>query len=431
MAIQTVHRTYRASIQNQHQVRDDLDALGFAASKLWNVGRWTAQRIWDACGQIPDANPLMAYLKSHERYADLHSQSSQRVLQELGEAFTGWYGHRGNGNETANPPGYRKHGDNHPRSTVTFKQAGFKHDATHGYLRLSKGQNLKEHRSDFVLCSYETRPDVDLADDSVSVTQIRAVWTGGGWELHIVCTVETEIPDAPGVGTAGVDLGICNIAAVSFGDETLLYPGGALKADKHYFKRVEYECEGEHGPSNTARWAKRTLKRRQHHHLHVLSADIISQCVERNVGRLFVGDLSGIRAEDNGDGRNWGRHGNKRLHGWAFAKLTDMIEYKGEAVGIDVVVDSERDTSKTCAVCGHKDGSQRVHRGLYHCEQCGRTANADCTGAENCRQTLLPNPDAFDRLDRDNGCLAQPAVRLFDCSEGTFAPREQVTACKP
>ena len=76
MANQVVTRTYRARICNYSQVRDDLDSLGFAASKLWNVGRWTAQRVWDACGQIPGANALTAYLNTHERYADLHSQSS-------------------------------------------------------------------------------------------------------------------------------------------------------------------------------------------------------------------------------------------------------------------------------------------------------------------------------------------------------------------
>ncbi|UWG47789.1 Transposable element, IS605 OrfB family [Halanaeroarchaeum sp. HSR-CO] len=115
MAKRVVTRTYRARIYNYSQVRDDLDSLGFAASKLWNVGRWTVQRVWDACGQIPDANALMSYLKNHERYADLHSQSSQRVLQELGEAFTSWYGKRGNGDENANPPGYRNHKAEHPR----------------------------------------------------------------------------------------------------------------------------------------------------------------------------------------------------------------------------------------------------------------------------------------------------------------------------
>ena len=85
--------------------------------------------------RFPGANALTAYLKNHERYADLHSQSSQRVLQELGEAFTSWYGKRGNEDTNANPPGYRKHDGDHPRSTVTFKQAGFKHDATNNRIR--------------------------------------------------------------------------------------------------------------------------------------------------------------------------------------------------------------------------------------------------------------------------------------------------------
>ena len=155
MAKQVVRRTYRARICNYSQVHNDLDSLGFAASKLWNVGRWTAQRVRDACGQIPDANALMAYLKNHERYADLHSQSSQRVLQELGEAFTSWYGKRRNGDTNANPPGYRKHNDDHPRSTITFKAAGFKHDTHNNRVRLSKGKNLKEDWSDFVLCEYD------------------------------------------------------------------------------------------------------------------------------------------------------------------------------------------------------------------------------------------------------------------------------------
>ncbi len=38
MAIEVVDRTFVASIRNQREVQPDLDALGFAASKLWNVG---------------------------------------------------------------------------------------------------------------------------------------------------------------------------------------------------------------------------------------------------------------------------------------------------------------------------------------------------------------------------------------------------------
>jgi putative transposase len=151
VAKETVDRTYVASIRNQRQVRDDLDALGFSASKLWNVGRWVCDRVWSETGHIPGHNELTTYLKTHERYDDLHSQSSQRVLQELAEAFNGWYGHRRNGDTRASPPGYRKHGDDHPRSTVTFKQKGFKVDTKNGRVRLSKGENHKSSWTDFIL----------------------------------------------------------------------------------------------------------------------------------------------------------------------------------------------------------------------------------------------------------------------------------------
>jgi len=32
-------------------------------------------------------------------------------------------------------------------------------------------------------------------------------------------------------------------------DEYVLYPGNSLKQDKHYFKRAEYDTEGDNGPS--------------------------------------------------------------------------------------------------------------------------------------------------------------------------------------
>ena len=425
MAKQVVTRTYHARICNYSQVRNDLDSLGFAASKLWNVGRWTAQRVWDACGQIPDANALMAYLKNHERYADLHSQSSQRVLQELGEAFESWYGKRQNGDTNANPPGYRKHNDDHPRSTITFKAAGFKHDTHNNRVRLSKGKNLKEEWSDFVLCEYDAIGPSGRTIENVQ--QVRAVYEHGIWRLHFVCRVSIDDRESPGDGVAGIDLGICNLATVSYGDESVLYPGGALKADEYYFAKKRAETD-----DSTSREARRLdTKRtdRRTHFLHTLSKDIVSESVKRGVGTIVVGDLGGIREDENGDARNWGKHGNLDLHGWAFDRFTSMLDYKAEERGIAVITKSERNTSKTCSTCGRSADRQRVQRGLYVCE-CGLVANADSNGAENIRQKVLPNL-ACDGGDRDNGWLAQPAVRLFDCSEGRFAPREQVVNREP
>ncbi|WP_160133539.1 RNA-guided endonuclease InsQ/TnpB family protein [Halococcus salsus] len=417
-------RTFEATILNQRQVRDDLDQLGWAASKLWNVGRYYAQGMWDDTGEIPDDGELKRELKGHERYTDLHSQSSQRVLEELAEAFNGWFAKRRNGDDRARPPGYRKHGDSHPRSTVSFKAAGFKHDAQYQRVRLSKGRNLKEHRSDFVLCEYKTRPDVDLTEWDIQ--QVRAVHKRGEWRLQFVCRTTID-PQPPGDEVAGIDLGICNFAAVSFGGDSLLYPGGALKEDEYYFAKKRAECDDSF--SREARRLDQKRTDRRTHFLHTLSKEIVAKCVEREVGTIVVGDLGGIREDENGDPTNWGDHGNMDLHGWAFDRFTTMLDYKAEAEGIEVETVSERDTSKSCSVCGRCDDSQRVERGLYVCDECGLVANADTNGAENIRQKVLPNL-ATDGGDRDNGWLAQPATRLFSRTRGAFFPRSEA-GCEP
>ena len=228
---------------------------------------------------------------------------------------------------------------------------------------------------------------------------------------------------------AGVDLGICNFAAVSFGGESVLYPGGALKEDEYYLTKKRAETDDSASREAKRLDQKRTARRT--HFLHALSKTIVEECVERDVGTLVVGNLGGIREDDEtGESRNWGDHGNLDLHGWAFDRFTTLLDYKAEAEGIDVELVSERDTSKSCSACGHTDDNQRVERGLYVCEECETVANADVNGAENIRQKVLPSL-ATDGGDRDNGWLAQPAVRLFDRSEGSFAPREQVVNREP
>jgi len=417
-------RTYRVKIVNYSQVSGDLDQCGFSASKLWNVARYYTQGRWDEDGEIPDDSELKSELKEHERYSDLHSQSSQRVLEELAESFTSWYKARQHGDEDANPPGYRKHGDEHPRSTVTWKQKGIKHDSKHNQLRLSKGFNLKNHRSDFILCEYETRPDVTVEN----IQQVRAVWNGDRWELHLVCKVEVLVEDAPGDNTAGIDLGIKNYLAIAYDDgDAELYLGNVLKEDKHYFTRDEYGTEGENGPSRRALRARKKLSRRKNHFLHALAKHIVEQCIDHEVGRIAIGDLSEIREEENGDSRNWGRSGNKKLHGWEFDRFTNLLEYKAEEHGILVDRTSEHDTSKTCSCCGRKRDANRVERGLYVCESCDATMNADVNGAVNIRRKITQNPPTE---DMSNGRLARPVAYLFSQTSGSFHPREQVS-CEP
>ncbi len=202
---------------------------------------------------------------------------------------------------------------------MTWKQKAIRHDTTNGRVRLSKGANHKEHPRawEYILVEYETRPGVTVEN----LQQVRAVSdkAKGRWELHLVCKHEVETPDAPGNKTAGIDLGICNFAAVAYStEEADLYPGNRLKQDGYYFPKEIVKCDDSGGQEATrlhAKWSERRT-----HFFHSLAKHIVQRCIENGVGHINVGKLAGVREDDNGNGnsKNWGKHGNLDLHGWAF-----------------------------------------------------------------------------------------------------------------
>ena len=81
-------RTITAALTNGREgVVCDLNSLTRSGSKIWNVARWTISRIWDHTGKIPDEGPLKSYMKNQACWKDLHSQSSQAIVEELSGAF--------------------------------------------------------------------------------------------------------------------------------------------------------------------------------------------------------------------------------------------------------------------------------------------------------------------------------------------------------
>jgi len=160
-----VHRTHRAKIRNHSQVAESLDRHGWAASKLWNVANYHSRDVWEETGEIPDHEELKNELKDHTKYKGLHSQSSQRVLEELAEAFNSWYS---SNDDRDNPPGYRKQNyhdqqgrrvhEEHPRSTVTWKQNGIRHDTKTTVSASPKAQTTRNTRKRGNTFSSNTNP---------------------------------------------------------------------------------------------------------------------------------------------------------------------------------------------------------------------------------------------------------------------------------
>jgi putative transposase len=180
-----------------------------------------------------------------------------------------------------------------------------RHDTKHNRFRLSKGANHKDHPRDwdYILVEYEVRDDAEVEN----IQQVRAAYDSPKeqWELHLVCKHEIETPESPGDETAGIDLGICNFAAVAYSAEQAdLYPGNRLKQDGYYFPKEIAKCD-DSGVERATRLHHRWSERRTHF-FHGLAKHIVERCGERGVDYINIGELSGIREDGNGDAKNWG-----------------------------------------------------------------------------------------------------------------------------
>jgi len=101
---------------------------------------------------------------------------------------------------------------------------------------------------------------------------------------------------------------------------------------------------------------------------------------------IVLEDLSFIR-----ENLDYGAYMNRRLHGWAFARLTDRIEDKAADAGIPVRFVNPAYTSQTCHACGHigRRGSQAEFRCTN--DECWVTEyQADINAAANIAGRLDP-----------------------------------------
>jgi len=112
--------------------------------------------------------------------------------------------------------------------------------------------------------------------------------------------------------------------------------------------------------------------------LNRISKEIVSLADSAN-SYIVVGDLKGIRKSTKG------RRFNRIVSNMAYHKLTQMIKYKAEMLGISVIEVDETNTSKICHICG--EVGKRKTQGLFVCKTCGKY-NADLNGAINIYKRL-------------------------------------------
>ena len=206
----------------------------------------------------------------------------------------------------------------------------------------------------------------DLFDGELSVGEFRLQRNRTNWVLHVTVEYEIEPVEMPDDPTAvGFDIGEskllmgCALTEQGTPKEPFLFDGSRarhLRKEMHTtLKRLqERDC---------AEWR---CDERFDYYQNALT-DIVEKASRQAVEYaqqfadpvIVLEDLSYIR-----ENLDYGKYMNRRLHGWAFARLTHRIEDKAADAGIPVRFVNPAYTSQTCHACGHigRRGSQAEFR---------------------------------------------------------------------
>ncbi|WP_312911714.1 transposase [Natronosalvus caseinilyticus] len=199
-----------------------------------------------------------------------------------------------------------------------------------------------------------------LIDGDVTVGEFRLQEHRTNWVLHVTVEYEIAEPETPDDPTyIGFDLG-----------ESKLLTGCALQRDtptrpliidgkRARALRKEMFTTLKRLQERDADWR---VDERFDHYQNALT-DIVEKASREAVEYaesfddpvIVMEDLSYIR-----ENLDYGKYMNRRLHAWAFARLTDRIGDKALEAGIPVEIVNPRYTSQTCHACGHigRRGSQ-------------------------------------------------------------------------
>jgi putative transposase len=207
--------------------------------------------------------------------------------------------------------------------------------------------------------------------------QIRVLRRGDGyWYAQFIC-VDVPLKPLPSTGREiGVDVGIKSFGVTSIDGDPPIKNPRHYEAAQAKLAAAQQKLAGRKKKSKRRRKQQKlvaklhlkTARQRRHFH-HVTALQLVKEydfiCVEDlNIKGLAQGWLS------------------KQVHDAGWGQFANILTYKAESAGRDLVKVNPRGTSQNCSACGvqvPKDLSVRVHV----CPDCGYTADRDLNAAKN------------------------------------------------
>lgn len=391
-----------------------IEELSFHTTKLYNIVNYDCRE-----------NGFKSYIEAEKEYKEnwhnqfLHSHTYQQCLKVLEKNWKSYFAsikdYKKNPNKykgEPKPPKFKNH--TNKKNEVIFTKAGIR--VKNNILMLSLSKVMQEK---FQVKSLNFSIDTEkLPVNFEALQQIKIKWDNSikQWYLILIYNKEEE-NKVTGNNIMSIDLGRDNLATLTFLEDTESYliDGKVLKSKISYYNKEIARLNSigmkQVGDSkkfkNTKQINKLYIKRNNfvNDYIHKASRKIIDLALQHNCNTIVIGDIEGIKQENN----------VKSFVNMPHQKLVDKIEYKAKLVGLKVVYVKENYTSGCSALDleninkANYDKSRRIVRGLFRSNQ-GILVNSDVNGSLNILRKYVKDkciPKLIQSV-MDNGGLNTP-----------------------
>jgi len=232
-----------------------------------------------------------------------------------------------------------------------------------------------------------------------TINQVRIVPKGSHYVIEVIYSVEPEYcDDIDKDKILSIDLGVDNIAILTSNQpefRPVLVNGRVIKSINQWYNKVlaHLKSQLQFGQRTSKRINRLTFKRNQRiqNQLHHVSRYIIDLMLENGIGTLVVGKNDGWKQSIK-----IGKCNNQTFVQIPHSRLIDMLRYKAELVGIDVIVVEESYTSKCSFLDREEVGRHEVYAGRRvtrskFVSSTGQVIHADVNGSLNVMRKVFPN----------------------------------------
>ena len=359
--------TERHVIKKSNKLYSELDSMSYLSKNLYNQALYRIRQHYFNTKEYLNYYSNVKQLTKEKQadYIALPAKIAQWVVKQVDQNFRSFFASL-KSNKVNHKVSIPKYLEKNSRYILTFtSQAISRKELKLGYLKLSG-------------CSGR----IKLVH--TDVRQIRVIPRNKLFVVEVIYNID-EKSRFDNDNYVGIDIGLNNLATVGGNKiSPVLINGRQLKSKQDTRKNKNV---------NSDKIRKLTQKRNNKikDYLHKASRKLVNHLVSNNVSKVVIGHNKNWKQDIN-----LGKSNNQKFVQIPFNMFIQMVAYKAQLEGVEVIVREESYTSK-CSfldseeICKHETyKGKRIKRGLFRSYD-GRLINADLNGALNILRKEIPN----------------------------------------